>query len=318
MRRLSGQAKGLRRRLSERPFVVLDGGLATTLEARGHDLDGALWSARLVREDPAAVRAVHREFARAGADCLVTASYQATVEGLQAIGASPGEALDLLRRTVELAAAAAGDAAAAGEVAERPLVAASIGPYGAFLADGSEYTGDYGLDRAALRAFHQPRWEALASSCDLLACETLPSRLEAEVLLELLAQTPEAGAWFAFSCRDGHSIADGTPLAECAALCAESDQVIAVGVNCTAPEFIPPLIDAARTAAPRLPVVVYPNSGETWDSVAKAWRGDAAPWSERVGPWWRAGARMIGGCCRTGPDDIRAVRAALARAAESP
>jgi homocysteine S-methyltransferase len=310
---LSGQAATLRRWLAERPFVVLDGGLATTLENHGHDLDDALWSARLLRDDPEAIREVHREFAAAGADCLVTASYQANVQALVAAGASTDEAARLLRLSVRLAA----------EVGDEllrpdggPLVAASIGPYGAFLADGSEYVGDYGaLGDEALAAFHRPRWEILSGCCDLFACETLPSRREAAVLLELLGRTPGLGAWFSFACRDGEHIADGTPLAECAALCAASEQVLAVGVNCAAPALIDSLIAAASRGAPELPIVVYPNSGETYVAAGRWWRGRAAPLALAAPGWWRAGARLIGGCCRTGPAEIRALRQALTAAA---
>ena len=296
----------LRRWLLERPFVVLDGGLATTLEAAGHSLDDALWSARLLRDDPGAILETHREFLRAGADCIVSATYQASLPGLEQVGLSHDEAEDVLRRSI--------DGAAGGEA----IVAAGVGPFGAYLADGSEYTGDYGVGRRELIDFHQPRWEVLAASCDLLACETLPSFTELEVLLDLLRQGPGVDAWFSFSCRDEATICDGTPIADCAALCAESDQVLAVGINCTPPALIEPLIHQVREAAPGKPIVVYPNSGEAYDAGSGRWTGSAgrtlAAWAPR---WLEAGARLIGGCCRTGPSDIRALRASLDAAVAS-
>ena len=187
------------------------------------------------------------------------------------------------------------------------------GPYGAFLADGSEYSGDYGVGREALRSFHAPRWEILASATTLFACETLPSLVEAEVLLDLLEATPEVRAWMSFSCRDGSHLSDGTPIAEAAARCADRAGVIAVGVNCTAPRFIPSLIREIRRVAADLPLVVYPNSGETWSAEDRSWRGDADPldFAAAARRWRELGATLIGGCCRTGPEHISALRAAL-------
>lgn len=314
---LSGQAATLRRWLRQRPFVMLDGGLATTLETQGHDLKDALWSARLLRDDPDAIRKVHRDFLDAGAECLVTASYQATLSGLEKLGLSRREAVELLRRSISLAAEACREAAAETRAAHRALVAASVGPYGAYLADGSEYVGDYDLDREALTAFHEPRWKVLAGGCDLLACETIPSFAEAQALLDLLRQTPSVGAWFSFSCRDETRISDGTPLAECAALCADSDQVLAIGVNCTPPALIDSLLAQVARAAPGVPIVVYPNSGELYEAGSRRWagKGSADSLAVQAADWWRAGARLIGGCCRTAPSDIRALRLSLAAAA---
>lgn len=270
-------ATDLATRVAQRGFAVLDGGLATELERAGLDLDHPLWSARAVYTNPEAVVAVHRAYLEAGADCLTTASYQATIGGLMGDGLTRQEAADVLRSSVELARRAWREHLAAVGVARPTVVAASIGPYGAYLADGSEYVGRYRIDRSDLRAFHQPRWEILAETTDLFACETLPNVDEARVLLELLRQTPRAQAWLCFSCRDGSRISDGTPIAECAALCAEHSGVLAVGVNCTAPRFVPQLIDHVQKAAPSLPVVVYPNSGEVYDAERRGWTGVSDP-----------------------------------------
>jgi len=288
--------------LDRQGVVILDGGLATELEARGHDLKDELWSARLLHDDPDAIRALHQAYVGAGADCVITASYQATVESFLRRGLREEDAVDRLRLSVKLA-----------REAKPELVAASIGPYGAALADGSEYTGAYDLDEDGLCAWHRPRFEVLdACGADLLACETIPSLAEARALARLLDKTP---AWFSFSCRDGEHISDGTPLADCIAEVASHDRVVAVGVNCTAPRHIVTLIDAARIAT-RKPIVVYPNSGEHYDAMRMVWSGsrDAESFAEAAVAWRQAGASLIGGCCRTGPAHIAALRARLGKA----
>ena len=307
----------LLRILDQQGFVVLDGGLATTLEARGHSLNDALWSARVLMEEPAAIRQVHRDFLDAGADCLITASYQASLEGFARRGLSTDEGAALMRASVDLAVEARqacldADDGSAGRL--RPLVAASVGPYGAFLADGSEYTGRYDVDDADLRAFHGDRWRILADSpADLLACETIPSIREAAVLLSLLADTPGRWAWFSFSCRDGAHLNDGSLLADAVRLCANEPQVAAVGINCTAPQHIPSLIEEARRVTAR-PLLVYPNVGEDYDAVGKTWSvgAHAAEWVESVPAWLAAGAQGVGGCCRVGPKEIAMTRRILA------
>ena len=296
--------------------LVLDGGLATELERSGFDLAHPLWSARLLRERPEAITAVHRAYLDAGADCITTASYQATTLGFQRDGATAAEAAGLLRRSVELALEAR-DAfcAASGERAgrPRPLVAASIGPYGAFRADGSEYTGAYDLDLEGLLDFHGERMRLLlGAGPDLLACETIPSAVEARALARLLAELGEARAWVSFSCRDGSRLCDGSPFVDAVRTVTAVAQVAALGVNCTAPSHVLELLRAAAAVTDK-PLVAYPNSGETYDGTARAWRGpsDARDWGEHARAWRAAGARLVGGCCRTGPDHVRAVRAAL-------
>lgn len=314
------QATPLESFLETQGFLVLDGGLATELEVRGHDLNDPLWSARLLTANPAAIREVHRAYLDAGADCLITASYQASVPGLVARGFSATEAESIIVRSVTLACEARDDflSSAGNKGAPRiqPIVAASIGPYGAFQADGSEYRGDYELSEDELRAFHERRWEILAdSAADLFACETIPSLPEARVLQSLLSATPGVRAWMSFSCRDGEHISDGTRLAECAALFEEDEQVVAVGINCTAPRHITSLIGQARLGAPTKPIVVYPNSGEVYDAENRAWTGESDPsgLGEAALEWFRCGATLIGGCCRTGPQHIRAIKATLTR-----
>jgi homocysteine S-methyltransferase len=291
--------------------LILDGGLATELEKRGRNLDDDLWSARLLLDNPAAIQQVHLDYFWAGADCGTSASYQATLAGLQARGLATLQAIDLLRRSVELVQAAREQFWQEYDGGRLyPLVAASIGPYGAALADGSEYTGDYDLGEDALFEWHRQRWHVLArSGADLIACETIPSYNEACVLLRLLRETPGTWAWFSFSCRDEAHISDGTPIDQCARLLDDQPQVVAVGVNCTPPRYITGLIGAI-TAVSTKPVVIYPNSGERYDPQMNQWYGlsNAAEFGTFSREWRKAGAALIGGCCRTGPEHIRQIR----------
>ena len=282
--------------------VVLDGGMSNQLEAAGHDLSDALWSARLLADAPEAVAAVHRAYYRAGARVAITASYQASFEGYAAVGIGRHEAESLLRRSVELARTAAREVGAeAGDGAER-WVAASVGPYGAVLADGSEYRGRYGLSVAELERFHRPRVEVLASAGpDVLALETVPDLDEAEALLRAVAGL-DLPVWLSYSVAGGRTRA-GQSLEQAFGLAAGVDQVVAVGVNCCAPEEAAVAVALAASVTGK-PVVVYPNSGEGWDAQARTWAGPSTFQAERVGEWTGAGARLVGGCCRVGTAQI--------------
>lgn len=297
-------------------FLLLDGGLATELERAGHDLRDSLWSARLLLENPEAIAQVHRDYLLAGADCLITASYQATLTGFQRRGLSREAAAALIHRSIALAINTRDQfwQEPANQVGRlRPLVAASVGPYGAYLANGAEYTGDYDLDEKGLVAFHRERWFILAESgADLLACETIPSAVEARALAQLAQETPEMPLWVSFSCRDREQINDGTLLKEAVRPLLDLPQVVALGVNCTAPSHIPSLIGKLKTVTDK-PVVVYPNSGETYDAAQKCWLGmsSAVEFAAASQLWFSTGAHLIGGCCRTGPDHIRQMRQKL-------
>jgi homocysteine S-methyltransferase len=300
--------------LAKYGVVILDGGLATELERRGADLHDPLWSARVLLDAPELIRQVHLDYYAAGADVATTASYQASFEGLARRGLDAAAAAGILRRSVALACEArdifwADPAARAGRA--YPLVAASIGPYGATLHDGSEYRGNYGLDVDALVEFHRPRLAVLAAAgADLLACETLPCLDEAVALARLLPEFPHMPAWISFSCRDGVHVSRGEPLAECVDALEGCAQIAAVGVNCTAPQYIASLVEIAASRTAR-PIVVYPNSGERYDAAAMCWHGGAATatLAASAPEWYRLGARLIGGCCRTTPADIRELRA---------
>jgi homocysteine S-methyltransferase len=303
-------------------MLLLDGGLATQLEEQGLNLDTHLWSAQLLHTNPEAIKKVHLAYLEAGADCIISASYQASIEGFLTYGLSEKQAKSLMSKSIALANQACDEYLKNATPREpgrmRPLVAGSIGPYGAYLANGAEYRGDYGISKNKLRAFHEPRWEILAASpVDLLACETIPSLQEAEVLLELLQQTPGIFAWMSFSCRDGECISEGTPIKECAALFKDCEQIAAIGVNCTAPNYISSLIKQIRAGAPGKPIVVYPNSGEIYDGKKRTWVGTSDPLNCGIAAkeWFRNGARLIGGCCRMGPRHIKAMREALLKQA---
>lgn len=297
--------------------VVIDGGLATQLEARGHDLSDRLWSARLLVEAPEAVTDAHLAFYRAGARLATTASYQATFEGFAALGLDHAASAGLLRRSVELAAGARrlaeAEDAALGRPAVVRFVAASVGPYGAMLADGSEYRGRYGLTVAALRDFHRERLAVLAGTdADVLAVETIPEVEEVAAVAELLDQLDGAAAWISVTCADGARLRSGAPVEEAAAAAAGHPSVLALGVNCTAPEHAEEVAGRLHVAS-GLPVVVYPNSGEGWDAVNRRWTGSVAtridaPAAHR---WIAAGALLVGGCCRVTPDQVAAIDAGL-------
>jgi homocysteine S-methyltransferase len=280
----------------EEGIVVLDGGLSNQLQAQGCDLSGGLWSARLLADDPEQIRAAHTAYVRAGAQVLITSSYQATFEGFARRGTGRAQAAGLLGRSVGLARSAAD--AAGHEV----WVAASVGPYGAMLADGSEYRGRYGLGVRELERFHRPRIEALAAAGpDVLALETVPDTDEAQALLEA-AEGCGVPLWLSYTVAEGRTRA-GQPLAEAFALAAGRDEVIAVGVNCCDPREATAGV-ALATEITGKPAVVYPNSGERWDAASSSWQGGSGYDPVRVREWRPAGARLAGGCCRVGPREI--------------
>jgi len=294
--------------------MILDGGLATQLEAQGCDIGNELWSASLLQSDPDAIVIATRAYLDAGAECVATATYQASREGFAARGLSAGQSDELMLLAVDLATRARAEFMQANpDIEFEPLVAASIGPYGAMLHDGSEYSGNYSVTAETLRRFHQSRLQLLDSSnADVLAIETIPSRLEAEVLVHLLGEC-ETPAWISFSCRDGSHIVDGSPVEAVAGLYADHPTVLAIGVNCTPPQYVPELIRRLNVAAPQKVALAYPNSGETYNVDDNSWSGTVTPGdcATAAKAWVAAGAGIVGGCCRMGPEHIRAIREAL-------
>ena len=292
---------------------VIDGGLATELEYQGARIDGPLWSAHVLEDEPEILLAVHRAYIEAGAQCIATCSYQVSRMGYAEVGLPAERADAALLRSVELARAAA-----AGYPDRRVLVAGSLGPYGAALHNGGEYHGYYDCSFADLVRFHRERIEIFAHASgterpDLLAFETFPSLEEVRAVGEAIEPYPDLQAWFSFSCRDKTHVSHGERVADCAAAVAAFPQTIAIGVNCVPPAWVPSLIAELREASGK-PVLVYPNSGEGWDAAARHWTGltDPGEFGAKAAEWFAAGAQIIGGCCRTRPAHIHEVaRAAL-------
>jgi len=303
------------------PVLVIDGALATELERRGCSLKDDLWSAKILLEQPEIIKQVHLDYFKAGADCAITASYQATIEGFAKRGLNKEQAFALIQKSVRLAIEArdefwADESNRAGR--SKPFVAASVGPYGAFLADGSEYRGNYGLTKKELMDFHRPRMEALVEAgADMLACDTIPCLVEAQAIAKLLKEFPTIPAWISFTARDEEHISEGQVFADCVKELENNAQIAAIGINCTSPRYIPALIHGARKVTEK-PILVYPNSGETYDARQSHWNGDPVlhSFGEEARKWYDAGARLIGGCCRTTPEDIRVI-ASWARTSRS-
>ena len=295
--------------------VVLDGGFATQLESMGHNIDGDLWSAKLLASNPRAIVDAHIAYLEAGAEIIVSASYQASRAGFMSHGMNAEEADRLIVSAVTLALEAREKFLSENPAALSPLIAASVGPWGATVHDGSEYTGQYDIADDDLGAFHAERLRLLDSAgADLLAVETIPNFREAQILCDLLDDT-STPAWVSFACRDGRNLSDGSRVWAAAGLFADHANVPALGINCTAPAHITSLIREVAAAAPDKKIVVYPNSGETYHSRDNRWSGKACDLDSDfdVAGWWAAGAKLIGGCCRTSPEDIAAIRKRLLR-----
>jgi homocysteine S-methyltransferase len=292
---------------------VIDGGLASELEHLGARIDGPLWSAHVLEDEPAKVAAVHRAYVQAGSQCIATCSYQVSRMGYAEVGLSAGRADAAIVRSVELARSVVNE-----EPGRGALVACSLGPYGAALHNGGEYHGNYDCSYADLVRFHRERIEVVACAegeqvPDLLAFETFPSLEEVRAVGEALAPWPGLRAWFSFSCRDDGHVSHGEPVEECAAEVARFPQTVAIGVNCVPPKWIPSLIGHLRGGSGK-PILVYPNSGEGWDAANRCWIGasDPSEFGSLAAQWYSQGVQIIGGCCRTRPAHIREV----ARAAE--
>ncbi|EOQ14324.1 hypothetical protein KQ3_00207 [Bacillus cereus B5-2] len=297
--------------LSQHSIMLLDGALATELEAHGCNLDDPLWSASVLLENPELIYQVHSDYFRAGADCAITASYQATISGFSTRGIQEQEALELIKKTVLLARRARDDFWKENKQTNRPkpLVVASVGPYGAYLADGSEYVGNYGVTDKTLADFHRSRMSALIEAgADLLAFETIPSLQEARVLDTLLREFPETYAWLSFSLKNEKEISEGMKLVECARVFEKSEQIVAIGINCAPVTVVTGAIQELR-ANTKKPIIVYPNSGETYNPETKTWHDheQCNALDIQSEEWYQAGARLIGGCCRTTPYHIEGI-----------
>jgi homocysteine S-methyltransferase len=297
-------------RLRNDKTILLDGGLSNQLESQGVNLNNALWCAALLQNNQTALIEAHQHYLQAGADCIITASYQASVSGFQKAGLTLEQSEGLVVKSVSLAKMAIEQFLAdKPDDFARPLIAASIGPFGACLADGSEYHGNYGVSDEDLRDFHSSRLTLLDNTdADILACETIPSRLEAQVLHDMLL-TVKTPAWVCFSCQNGQQANDGSLIEDCVAMFADHPKVVAVGINCTSPQYINELIERIKKTVPNKAIVAYPNSGERYNPEDKTWHGTSSPHEcgLAAGNWIEAGATIVGGCCRMGPEHIKAI-----------
>lgn len=302
--------------IKSKKILILDGAFSTELEKKGFNLNDSLWSAKVLIESPDAIKEVHKDYLIAGADCIITASYQATYEGFMKKGLTENEAEHLIKLSTILAKETRDefwDNLEEKSDKIKPLVAASVGPYGAFLADGSEYRGDYKIGFEELKKFHKKRLETLIDgNPDLLACETIPCLEEAKALAELLKENGKSCGWISFSAKDGEHINSGEKISECAKILDKYNEIVAIGINCTPPQYVESLIEEIRKGTNK-PIIVYPNSGETYDAKDKIWHGNCCSnsYAESALNWFKSGATIIGGCCRTTPKDISEIKKLL-------
>jgi len=291
--------------------LILDGGMSNVLEDQGCDLNHKLWSAKIIETHPQAIVNCHLSYLEAGANCITTAGYQATVKGFMELGYGLTAAKQLVLRSVELAEKARSEFLTNSIVKDSIYIAASMGPYGAYLADGSEYRGAYTISEKELASFHLEQIKILdASNADFLAFETIPSLVEIKALSGLLIDTVKP-AWVSFSCKDDLYLNDGEKISEAAKILANHPSVFAIGVNCTAPKHITSIIQTLKNSAPDKRVIVYPNSGEVYLADSKSWQGISDPnlFQIMAKEWFESGADILGGCCRIGPDHIRKIKA---------
>lgn len=293
-------------------LMILDGALATELERRGCDINDSLWSAKILAKNPEVIKDVHYDYFASGADCAITASYQATIKGFVENGYSEDEARRLISKSVEIAKEARDEFWKDEKNRENrsyPIVAASVGPYGAYLADGSEYRGNYNISDDELKNFHKERIELLIKAgADILACETIPCLQEAKAIVEVVKEFEGVYCWISFSCKSETEISDGTLISTCIKELEALPQVAAVGINCTAPNYVSSLIKEIKEVSKKA-IVAYPNSGEEYNANTKDWHGKTSDkcFCESCKSWYEDGARLIGGCCRTTPEDIKSI-----------
>ena len=293
--------------LEQKKYMIIDGALASELQRRGCDLNDSLWSAKVLIEQPELIQQVHYDYFKAGADCAITASYQATPMGFAQKGIELEESIKLIKTSVKLAQQAKMQYLNDIKEDKALLIAGSVGPYGAYLANGSEYTGDYQLSESEFIAFHKDRVTALIDAgVDILACETMPSFLEIKALAKLIQQFPMVNCWFSLTLKDQQHISDGTPLTEVIEYLNSIEQIVSVGINCIALEKVTPALEVLSKLTSK-PLIVYPNSGEQYDPTTKQWHKNHhhnCTFANQLDTWIKLGAKLIGGCCQTTPEDI--------------
>lgn len=293
--------------LEQKKHMIIDGALASELQRRGCDLNDSLWSAKVLIEQPELIQQVHYDYFKAGADCAITASYQATPMGFAQKGIELEESIKLIKTSVKLAQQSKMQYLNDIKQDKALLIAGSVGPYGAYLANGSEYTGDYQLSESEFIAFHKDRVTALIDAgVDILACETMPSFLEIKALVKLIQQFPIVNCWFSLTLEDQQHISDGTPLTEVIEYLNSIEQIVSVGINCIALEKVTPALEVLSKLTSK-PLIVYPNSGEQYDPTTKQWHKNHhhnCTFANQLDTWIKLGAKLIGGCCQTTPEDI--------------
>lgn len=295
--------------LKTQKIIVLDGASGTELERKGYDINDSLWSAKFLMQDHKAISDIHEDYLNAGADCITTLSYQASYEGFMNLGLSEKEAAALIKTSVSLAKKARDDFYIRNKASKKALVAASVGPYGAYLANGSEFTGLYDLDEQELVCFHKKRMKTLLDEKpDILACETVPCLKEAKAYVTLLKEFPKACAWISFSAKDYTHISSGESIKQCAQFLDDKEQIQAIGINCTDPKYIESLIKEIKEVTNKA-IIVYPNGGASYDSHSKTWSKEVKDndYEQRAKLWYDKGASIIGGCCQTTPNDIKSI-----------
>ncbi|WP_417880910.1 homocysteine S-methyltransferase [Vibrio sp.] len=299
--------------INHRDFLITDGAAGSHLEAMGCDLNDSLWTAKILKENPALIKQLHYDYFQAGADFGVTVSYQATIDGFIQQGMSHTQAIDLIKSSACLLLEARDEwwhQEGKNQHRMYPITTGSIGPYGAYLADGSEYRGDYELPRETLRKFHQPRIELLwEQGIDMFAVETIPRLDEAIVITEII-QALGAKCWISFSAKDDHHISHGQAIHECIRALEPYGCIVALGINCTAPQYISGLVKQIQSSTQK-PIVAYGNLGQHYDPNTKVWaehhHGNSKEYLEYVQEWKSQGVRIIGGCCGTTPNDIKQI-----------
>ena len=286
--------------------LVIDGGISNELEALGCDLNHDLWTSRLLDSDEEAIRQVHLNYMRAGAQCVASASYQASIPGLMNHGYSHEEARSLIQKSISLVSEARTTFYEENDNHHEVNIVGSIGPYGAYLADGSEYKGNYGLTHDQLNDFHEERLQLfIESDADIIAFETIPDYTEAQVIAQL-SQNISKPSWISFSCKDDHHISDGTPLSECGQLFRSHPSVFAIGANCIPPDYVPGVLNTLKENVGNKKIIIYPNSGGHYDSNGKKWYANDEKFAlkNHADEWINLGADILGGCCKIGAEEI--------------
>ncbi|RXJ88023.1 homocysteine S-methyltransferase [Arcobacter sp. CECT 8985] len=302
--------------LKTQKAVILDGALGTQIQKNGYDVNDKLWSAKYLDENIEVISQVHRQYLEAGADCIITSSYQASIEGFIQKGFTSQRAKELIKKSIEIAKETVDEFwqnTQNKNTRIKPIVAASIGPYGAYLADGSEYSGDYKISKESLKEFHKKRLEIIIikTNPDILAIETIPSFYEASVICDLLEELDcKIPAWVTFSAKDGFKTNANDDIKKCMSYLQNHKFIHALGVNCTAPQYILKLIKNIKEVSTK-PIVIYPNGGSRYNPITKEWeKGELSSkeFSKLAYLWYEKGARVIGGCCETTPDEISEIR----------